>query len=95
LSKDHHHDIEEAEKGVSRVLDNGFIRFSSVVSFVVFVALSSWSVGSWFTKIESKLEQIENQLEISVDDRWRKTDMSRWCRETELTNPEWVCAELE
>lgn len=95
MSQDHHHDIEEAEKGLSQVLDNGFLRVTTVVSIIVFVAFASWSIGSWFTLIENKLQVIENELKLSTDDRWRQTEMLRWCRETELRNPDWVCAAVE
>lgn len=87
--------MSQPERTVAHILDNGLFRAGTVVSFVVFVAVASWNVASWFTTIEKQLVEIELQLEKGTADRWRRTEMYRWCRETELVNPDWKCGEIE
>lgn len=90
-------DMQHAEEAASNVLDNGFIRVGSVIALVIFMVVASWNVAAWFTVITGKLEAIEASIQALSDDRWRKRDMVRWCRETELKNREldWACAEIE
>ena len=80
---------------MAHLLDNSFVRVGTVVAFVMFVAVASWNVAAWFTSIEQKLTNIEIEIEKSTSDRWRKTEMLRWCRETELVNPTWTCGEID
>lgn len=82
---------------MSNVLDNGLIRIGSVVAMVGFLVIASWNVSAWFTFVSTKLEVIEGTLHTLTEDRWRKRDMIRWCRETELKNREidWACAEID
>lgn len=91
------------------ILENSVVRFTTVIIFLVFIASASWSMSAWFTKIDGRFQQIdarfqqideglgdiEERLDIGTADRWRRSDMTRWCRETELVNPEWNCGELQ
>ena len=90
-------DLEGAEKNVGALLDNGFVRVSSVIAGLFFAIGASWAVSSWFTTVTSDLESIKATLvtlQGASDDRWKRADMVSWCRETELLNPDWRCGEI-
>ena len=87
--------MSQSEKTVANVLDNGLVRITSVIGFIVFVSVASWNVAAWFTLIEAKLIKIEAEIILGTQDRFRRAEMYRFCRETELLNPGWKCGQLE
>ena len=87
--------MSQSEQTVAHLLDNGLVRITTVIAFVAFVAVASWNVAAWFTSIESKLVTIQQELDVGTADRWRRSHQRRFCRETELRNPGWACAEID
>ena len=96
------HDPRHTEASVANFLDNGIVRAGTVVSIVLFTIAASYQAGRYFEEtarnfslINEKLTAIDTKREQNTNDRWRRSDMVRFCRETELLNPGWTCGKLD
>ena len=89
-------------KKLTDLENNAYLRLGTIVTGAVFCISASFLVGGWMTGIGNKIDNLQMQmteLRESVSqrtaDRWRKSDMDNWCRETELANHQWHCGKVE
>lgn len=85
---------DEFEEHASNILDNGLVRVTTAIAVLVFVVVATWTVSNWFNSVEAKLDDLRDEVGTLSTDKWHRREMRQWCRETELKNPGWQCADI-
>lgn len=55
--------------------------------FTVLVG-ATWGAASWATRVETRLENIERDINRGTADRWTKSEMRSWSLELKRDNPD-------
>jgi len=64
-----------------------------ILQFLV-VCGGVFGAGTWFNRIETKIESIESTLEKVFLDRWSATDMEHWAEVLKVQNPNMTLPEV-
>lgn len=93
---------EHGEKSIANIMDNGYVRLTTVIGgfiFAIGVAIQATGFVTTMTfqlsKIEEEVVTLHQTIDENTEDRWKKSDMIRLCREIELSNDGFSCGTID
>jgi hypothetical protein len=79
--------IADPQTITSRITSGSWVPLGAVVSIVGACVMGTLWFHSQFTSVTYRLEKIEDRIEASTTDRFRRHDMANWCELLKAKNP--------